>query len=213
MSTAKTQLISSLIVAVGVGLCATFGAQLTPKTLEAITQELSVSQKDKNKHTSPSVEEPLARVLTWWSKAGEPFSGGLLLIFFGSFMARAAKKSSLSQSGDETSDKGTQQLNHTLNEMISQLEAILSEDRTLSEIKGVIEEVQRDHLTPLIEARELTRVQIGTSAFIEVFGPIAQGERKLNRAWAACVDHHKAEAIQSISHALEAFQTSLSLSV
>ena len=208
MSSSNVQILSGLLVAAGVGLCATFGAQLTPKTLEAITIELNVKPKSEKKGV---VEEPIARVTTWWSNAGVPFSGGLLLIFVGSFMARSAKKSSFSDTNDPAEGAQAHNLTLTLESLTSRLEELLNEERSLTEIKQVIEGVQDELLNPLIEGRETSRAQLGTALFIDVFGPIAQGERKLNRAWAACVDKHQGEAIDSISRALEAFKTSLSL--
>ena len=200
-----------MVVAIGVGLCATFGAQLTPKTLKVVTIELSEAKSQNSNEKSVMIEEPMARVMAWWSNAGVPFSGGLLLIFLGSFIARGAKRAALTDANEGLSAQGSQSLNTALEAVISHLETTLNDELSLDEIKVSIEEVQRDHLNPLIETREITRANMGTPAFIEAFGPIALGERKLNRAWAACVDKHQEEAVASIGHALESFRLSLSL--
>ena len=220
MSSAQIQKLSSLIVAIGVGLCATFGAQLTPKTLDAVTADLVSTHQLKEGQTSesrptPEVEEPSARVMTWWSRAALPFGGGLLLIFLGSMMARRAKHALIHITGDGEGGGAEVNLAHTLGVVISTLDEIFKRTQSkewsqlLAEIKIEIEEIQTSHLEPLIENRERIKAELGMELFIDIFGPIAQGERKLNRAWAACVDKHSNEAVTSLQSAYTSFQSAL----
>ena len=53
-------------------------------------------------------------------------------------------------------------------------------------------------------------MMLGVNHFVDVFGHFSQGERRINRAWAACVDQHFAEAKSSINIALNSFESALS---
>jgi hypothetical protein len=54
-------------------------------------------------------------------------------------------------------------------------------------------------------------MKLGINHFVEVFGSFLQGERKINRAWAACVDQHFDETKSSITTALSSIESALAL--
>ena len=111
MSHLQSKLIANLLVIIGVGLCATFGAQLTPKTLNAVTVEQIKAKKLSDTLTKIEIEAPLDRVTTWWSLSALPFSGGLLLILLGSTWARHLQHKELSQDPNEASSDVSATLN------------------------------------------------------------------------------------------------------
>ena len=222
MSSANIKLLSSILVAIGVGLCATFGAQVTPNTMTSLSQELSKSAASKSAITHPAtstVEAPLDRLSSWWSMSALPFSGGLALIIIGSLMARKQQALELEDSPSDTENTGQVNLEQSLTEMHAILQATLQlfneeeldQSSLLAKVKIEIENIQKDLLDPIIEQRDRLRARMGTGHFIDVFGPIASGERKLNRAWAACVDEHRTEVQQSLNQAHESFATALNL--
>ncbi len=223
MSPTQNKLIANLLVVIGVGVCATFGAQLTPKTLQAVT----IEQVKKNQESSrlvaselPSieVEAPVERVKTWWSLSALPFTSGLCLILLGSFWARKLQHDELNREPSEHSDHSTQALkaDESLALMIKtlrEMDALLAQDdpKQLTVVKQALEKLQIDTIDPFVESREQLKMKLGINHFVEVFGSFSQGERKINRAWAACVDQHFAETKSSIKTALSSIESALAL--
>ena len=218
MSQAQNKLIANLLVIIGVGLCATFGAQLTPKTLNAVTIEQIKAKKLSNHTPKVEIEAPLERVKMWWALSALPFSGGLLLILFGSGWARRLQHAELTGHVDPTDSHSATSLSpeESLQLMIQTLQELktlmTSDDPSKLEIvKQKIERLQLDTIDPFVESREHFKMKIGINRFVDVFGNFSQGERRINRAWAACVDQHFIEAKKSVTVALSSFESALSL--
>jgi hypothetical protein len=214
MSISHLKLMAGLMVAIGVGVCATFGAQLTPKTLHAVTVELAKSNQIPIQSTDRSVEIPSERVSAWWSMSAIPFCGGLLLILLGSGLARSAQTSALKNLSTES---GTQSLSLQegleliINELTELQRLLDGEQRgpNLIETKQRLESLQMNTLEPLVDQRDRFRLQMGILSFVDVFGPFSQGERRLNRAWAACVDQHYGEVTTCVGLARSSFEQAL----
>lgn len=211
MSSSSLKLLAALFVALGVGICATFGAQLTPKTLHAVSHKIAPSTK-----VIPSkVEAPLDRVYVWWSLSSFPFCGGLFLILLGSGFARTAQSSAMKKLSSIDSGQNILELETGLELIINELK-ILQElmqakqsESHLDTIKKRIETLQANVLEPLVDQRDRFRMKLGTKLFVEVFGPFSQGERRINRAWAACVDQHHHEVNKCLQLANASFQQAL----
>ena len=218
MSQAQSKLIANLLVVIGVGLCATFGAQLTPKTLHAVTIEQIKTKKLSNATLKVEIEAPFERVKTWWSLSALPFSGGLLLILFGSGWARRLQHAELNGDIEATHADSSANLNskeslQLMMQTLQELKTLLAENDPgkLEAVKQKIERLQVDTIDPFVESREQFKMKLGINLFVDVFGHFSQGERRINRAWAACVDQHFIEAKNSIDIALKSVDSALSL--
>lgn len=216
MSQSSMKSIATLLVIIGVGLCATFGAQLTPKTLLVVTQERALAHKLTPKITQSEIEAPTERVKTWWSLSGLPFSGGLLLIIFGSLFARRAESNALNSTESQPNGLASLNAQESLEKMLSVIQSLqeltkTSENSSLGLIKEEIEALQQNTIEPFVDARAQLKQKLGVNQFVEVFGAFSQGERRLNRAWAACVNQHAEEVKLSVDYAQHSIQQALSL--
>ena len=90
-----------------------------------------------------------------------------------------------------------------LHDMIEQMNARLqiiasSDDPQVGKLKDELITLQQEKLVPIIESRARAQASLGLSRYADIFGLISQGERRLNRAWAALVDGHLGEAKYSL---------------
>ena len=135
-------------------------------------------------------------------RSHRPFVSGCVLIILGALIARRGAQRALSdevESGDAIDlGEALEQLSGALDALSAKLNALQSaQPRELEAIKDELQALQRAQLDPIIEARDRARQALGLARFADLFGLIAQGERRLNRAWAALVDHHLGEARSS----------------
>ena len=138
MSHSQSKLIANLLVIIGVGLCATFGAQLTPKTLNAVTVEQIKVNKISDQLTKVEIEAPADRIKVWWTLSALPFSGGLLLILLGSTWASRLHHAELSQDPSVASSN----TNATLDSEES-LQLII---QTIQELKTLLSNNDHSHM-------------------------------------------------------------------
>ena len=120
MSSSSLKILASVLVAIGVGLCATFGAQLTPKTLQVVTYKLA----DSKEAVPLEVEAPLDRVQQWWSISSLPFCGGLCLILLGSGLARSAQSSVMKKLSTTESSQDSIDLSSSLEQIINEVKTL-----------------------------------------------------------------------------------------
>lgn len=213
--------LANLLVIVGVGICATFGSQLTPQTMAEISESIRIRSQDTHvaQHTKKSkIEAPVDRLVIWGDRARIPFGAGLILIIAGSLLGRKARREELRYQmslGSHVEDEAKHVLidaHDTLSGMLHILDKIRSDlsrvqeadEALLNEVKGHLERLQHEQLDPLIEYRDVLKATWGTEQFINVFDPVARAERKINRAWCACVDQHALELNISIEAAYAA---------
>ena len=71
----------------------------------------------------------------------------------------------------------------------------------LSDIKQRLEDVQKDALARLCASGSRVQIRYGLEGMAALFSPLSAAERKLNRAWAALVDRHWTEALESVGSA------------
>lgn len=152
------------------------------------------------------------RLGTWFDLAGLPFLGGLALIIMGGLLGRKAARDEAEREGSEGGQdaKGEQRGPVDFGVMLGELEAAVNEIAADMEahdeptpvdherVKGEIEELQLEKVEQLVEARMRLQLRYGVGGFAQVFGPFSAGERNLNRAWSAVVDHHWPEASDAI---------------
>jgi hypothetical protein len=61
------------------------------------------------------------------------------------------------------------------------------------------------------EYREVTFTAVALGVFQGVILNLAFGERQLNRVWSACSDHHRPEAMKSLTESLMNYEKALKL--
>ena len=173
------------------------------------TKQLKTLEKKLNEAQNqlPARQPPRERLTAWWSLAGWPFTLGCLLIIIGSLIARRGEQAQHTQSTEEGGalDLGValSQLHDAIAQMSSRLGTLTSNDqKQLEALRDELLIVQQEKITPIIESRARAQVTLGLSRYAEIYGFISQGERRLNRAWAALVDGHLGEAGRSLDGAV-----------
>lgn len=186
----------------------------TPKrrALEARVEWLTlVKSKLDAEAKREGTQAPRARLSAWWTASNFPFLLGCLLIITGALVARRGERQELSESAGQGDAIDLGEALSSLVTTLSALEARLNEISALDEdafaaLQRDLQKLQRERLEPIIEARGRARQALGLARYADLFGLIAQGERRLNRAWAALVDSHLGESRDSLSGALASFR-------
>jgi Skp family chaperone for outer membrane proteins len=178
--------------------------QVNEATAQLKTLEKKLNEAQK---LLPARQPPRERLTAWWSLAGWPFTLGCVLIIIGSLIARREEQAQHTQSAEEGGplDLGVAlgQLHDAVVQMSSSLSALTSDDQEqLEALRDELLIVQQEKITPIIESRVRAQATLGLTRYAEVYGFISQGERRLNRAWAALVDGHLGEARRSLDGAV-----------
>ena len=219
--------LSLLCLAIGVAFCAAYGAKLTEHTLavnveiekRALQKERLEKAKDlaglEALKASPSLdlEPPQERLSRWVAGAGTPFALGVFLILIGSILGRKVARDELTRDPpEEGADRGPVDFGVLLTETADAVRSLAEDAKTqlvdrsnMPSLQSKIEEIQRENIERLVEARGRAQLKYGLGPFTEFFGPLSQGERRLNRAWSALVDQHVTEtlsALEGAAHAL-----------
>lgn len=223
-------MISLLLITIGVALCAAYGGQLpqqskqreTLKVYQRILQGQSASEPERLAKVTAELEasppqSPKARLNEWLSISALPFGAGCLLIVVGGLIARRSE----SAEGEQASDTPAEAVDFglLLSDILAEVQAIYELSRDLSPedpngskaLRQRIQALQRGDLERLIDARGKVRAKHGVTAFAELFGPISQGERRLNRAWSALTDSHIEESTRSLQGACAALEEAAEL--
>ena len=161
----------------------------------------------------PAAGGPGARLSGWFSVAGLPFLLGLGLIALGGGLARKQQTQAATgpaqggagavggdPGGDQPADFGallasTQGAVAALGEEMAAKDAPVDADFDAAQAR--VEDLQAEKLEVLVDARDRVQARLGMAGFAAVFGPLAAGERNLNRTWSALVDRHWPEASAS----------------
>ncbi len=142
--------------------------------------------------------------------AGLPAAIGLLLIVAGAVVTRKANRAEALadapvQEGEAAPRDFGESLRDFRDAVASMAESMNPEDSPkpshLEETKQRIEALQFDKLEPLIDSGARVQARFGIAGFASIYGPLAGGERSLNRAWSALVDEHWPEACKSVNFA------------
>lgn len=137
------------------------------------------------------------------------FLGAVTLILVAIALKRGAK-AEVATSPDGTTPVG---------EVWLALELLLQESRELAEaapnltadaLHRAIDPIHSGSLYRIIDGRESVRASLGLAGYAHVFGPLAAGERMLNRAWSAAVDGYLEEARECAERAAPHFAEALS---
>lgn len=129
-----------------------------------------------------------------WTVAGV----GLVILALGAVLTRVGQLRRLGTGGQGESLQGIQSALETLPGTVEAL-AMEAKNLSLEELVERLTELEALHLRPISDAAPRLLGTLGGSAFAEIFGPYASGERYLARAWSAAADGHRAEATASLS--------------
>jgi hypothetical protein len=77
-------------------------------------------------------------------------------------------------------------------------------------LHAAIDPIHSGSLYRVIEGKDSAQAALGLNAYAHVFGPLASGERMLNRAWSAAVDGYVEEARDCAGRAAPHFEEALS---
>jgi len=136
------------------------------------------------------------------------FLGAVLMVLAAIGLMRAGAGAA------ETSEAGAT----PAGEVHSALEQLVSECDRLAEtaagmdadaIHQAIDPIHAGSLYTIIEGRDAARTKLGLTTYAVVYGPLATGERQLNRAWSAAVDGYIDEARICAANAAPHFREAL----
>lgn len=195
-----------VLVVVGVGVSATFGSVLSPPE-----RAIAVAEGHQALAGGPApaavTAGPGERLSAWAGASGLPFLGGLVLVVAGAVLSRVAAKEALSEE-PEAGEAGPVDFAALLDELVADVAALGAamddppEDAAgFATTQARLEDIQREKVDRLVAAGPRVQLRIGLDGFAAVFSPLSAGERKLNRAWSALVDHHWPEASASVAAA------------
>lgn len=77
------------------------------------------------------------------------------------------------------------------------------------ELHRAIDPIHSGSLYRILDGREAVRTSLGLAGYAQVFGPLASGERMLNRAWSAAVDDYIEESRDCAERAVPFFEEAL----
>lgn len=148
---------------------------------------------------------PGERLSNWFTLAGMPFIGGLVLIIIGAIIGRRAVQAELQGTGSGASDSQID-FDAAIKDIAVRVRNLADETGEEPQtdaarrdaVRQLIEAIQQQGIDPVVEARHRLQNQLGLAGFADVFSPFSAGERRLNRAWSALADHHWPEARDSI---------------
>lgn len=171
---------------------------------QAAAGELEAASAEVAAFEAPAAGDRLG---SWFGLAGLPFLGGLFLVVLGSVLARVGMKAELSR-GDSGGGSGGGPVDfgkmlHSLRDQVQAMHAEMEQksEPTPADFQAAIasiEALQLEAFEPLVEARIQVQTRHGMATFAAIYGPLSGGERFVNRAWAALVDNHWPEALNSL---------------
>ncbi len=158
--------------------------------------------------TLPEAPTGTARLKRWAGENGLPTVIGLVLVVVGSLLTRKAMfAEATSDAPTEPGGAAPRDFGEMLRDLKSQVDTLAGDMDpattpdvgAMTVIKDRLQVIQFDTVEPLIEARTRVQARFGIAGFAAIYGPLAGGERSLNRTWSALVDEHWPEACRSIA--------------
>ncbi|MEM7309407.1 MAG: hypothetical protein AAF682_22180 [Planctomycetota bacterium] len=132
---------------------------------------------------------------------------GLGALVAGIFVKRGAVQA---DAGDEAEGGGAgiSELLLDLDTLAQRVEELAGSAAQLDidEIRGAVDPLLSGELYRLIEHRGVVQAAFGSARFAAIYGPLAGGERFLNRCWSASVDGYPEEARACLGDALPLLQ-------
>ncbi len=149
---------------------------------------------------------PARRVTEWLADSGPVFGLGLLLVVFGAVLGRIASRREASREPTGEDGAPARDFGELLEELRAEVAtmaelAASKEDPSQADhdaLKAQITDLQAEKLEPIVESGPRLQAKYGMASFADVFGPLASGERLMNRAWSALVDSHWPEAANAL---------------
>ena len=112
---------------------------------------------------------------------------------------------------DETGVAPADGVRAALGQVVSECEQLAANAPTMDAdaLHRAIDPISAGALYRVVEGREAVNAALGLGGFAEVYGPLASGERLLNRAWSAAVDGSLEEARVCAQDSVQHFREAL----
>ncbi len=112
---------------------------------------------------------------------------------------------------DETGVAPADGVRAALGQVVSECEQLAANAPTMDAdaLHRAIDPISAGALYRVVEGREAVKAALGLGGFAEVYGPLASGERLLNRAWSAAVDGYLEEARVCAQDCVQHFREAL----
>lgn len=216
------RLIPLLILAVGVVISASFGAQIGDRHADYRIANAAVDVAEDDAARAKAVEArdaiglppPAQRVGDWFANGGIGWLFGSALILVGAVIARR-QLAEEQRGGDGESDAADFPGTVTAAlQVVDELEAQLADlamDTDAPAAREAIDRLMDEKIGPLVDGRGQLIARHGLATFAEYFGPFSGGERNLARVWSAITDGHAVEARASVIAARNGFQQALEI--
>jgi len=158
--------------------------------------------------TSMGTQGPGVRLSGWFGAGGAGFGLGLFFLVSGAWICRKAAGAALVDEGEDS--PGVIDFGALLGE-VAEATAVLRDEMVAldapteadaDQFQAQLEEIQKDTLARLCASGPRVQARYGLHGMAALFSPLSGAERRLNRAWAALVDRHWPEALESVEGAV-----------
>jgi hypothetical protein len=158
--------------------------------------------------SSIGTQGPRSRLSGWFKAGGAGFGLGLGFLVAGAWICRKEASVYLDDEGDDS--PGVVDFGTLLVE-VSEAAAALRDGMAATEapteadadrFKAMLEDIQKDALARLCASGPRVQARYGLQGMAALFSPLSGAERRLNRTWAALVDRHWPEALDSVTGAV-----------
>lgn len=138
----------------------------------------------------------------WW------FLGAVLIVLAAIALKRMDAED---HAADESGKTPADGVRAALGQVISECEQLAASAPTMDAdaLHRAIDPITSGALYRVVEGREAVKAALGLGGFAEVYGPLASGERVLNRAWSAAVDGYLEEAQLCAQDCVQHFRDAL----
>lgn len=154
--------------------------------------------------TSMGTQGPGVRLSGWFDAGGTGFGLGLFFLVSGAWICRKAAGAALDDEGEDS--PGVIDFGALLGE-VAEATAVLRDEMVAldapteadaDQFQAQLEDIQKDTLARLCASGPRVQARYGLQGMAALFSPLSSAERKLNRTWAALVDRHWPEALDSV---------------
>ena len=158
--------------------------------------------------SSIGTQGPGTRLSGWLGAGGTGFGLGLFFLVAGAWICRKAAGVSLDDEGGDS--PGVVDFGALLEEISDAAVALRDgmaavdapTEADADQFKAQLEDIQKDALARLCASGPRVQARYGLQGMAALFSPLSGAERRLNRAWAALVDRHWPEAMDSVTGAV-----------
>ena len=198
-----------MLIALGTGIAASFGAQNGAEMMTYRTAVLTAEQSEED--VASTIPSPSERLSGWWSTGGVGWLVGLSLVGAGGMLLRRREENTaLDEAGEAGDDLDFVQTMNALiaevgalHEVVSSLPLGATDEGSRARLDGLLQ----GHLARVVSERGVWIHAHGLAGFAEYFGTFSAGERYVARAWTGLADGRPDVSVDALRQAAEAFGT------